>query len=148
MNRSRRLGWRLLLGFLVLLTVSGCGLLGANAPELGPAEVTAKFYRWCIGYPGNPTIDRAYRTSPHLAQSFIERVDAILASPERGGADPLLLAQDIPERFTVEEAQIEDGRATVVVNFFFSGNDTPSQREVELQLVDGAWLITGVGFVE
>jgi hypothetical protein len=128
----------------VLLPLVACA---AKGPEVGPSEVVNRFYRWCIGYPGNPVADREYRNNPDLAPAFIESVDADLASMNRGGADPLLLAQDIPDRFTVDEAEVSGDRATVIVNFYWGGNDIPSRREVELQLVDGAWLITGVRIV-
>jgi hypothetical protein len=132
---------------VVLIALAGCSLFGTPEPELGPSEVVNRFYRWCIGYPGNPLVDREYRNSPDLAPTFIESVDTALASMDLGGADPLLLAQDIPERFTVDEAQISGDRATVIVNFYWGGSDVPSPREIELQLLDGAWLITHVRMV-
>jgi hypothetical protein len=126
---------------IVVLAFAGCR---TREPEVGPAEVVNRFYRWCIGYPGNPLADREYRNHPDLAPSFIESVDAAVASMDLGGADPLLLAQDIPERFTVDEAEISGASATVIVNFYWGGNGTPSRREVDLEIIDGAWLITHV----
>jgi hypothetical protein len=126
---------------LVLLMIAACT---PKEPELGPTEVVTRFYRWCIGYPGNPVADREYRNNPDLAPSFIESVDVVVASGDGVGVDPLLLAQDIPERFTVDEAEISGDRATVIVNFYWGGNDHPSRRLVELQLTDGLWLITEV----
>lgn len=43
------------------VVLSGCG--AAPAPEAsaaveGPEAVVASFYRWCTGYPGNPTDER------------------------------------------------------------------------------------------
>ena len=125
----------------LLLSLVACG---TREPELGPAEVVTAFYRWCIGYPGNPVVDREYRNSPYLAPSFIESVDEVMGSMDRGGADPLLLAQDIPERFTVDEAEVDGAVATVGVNFYWSGNAIPSPRTIELALIDGTWLITHI----
>ena len=132
---------------LVLISVLLMAACSPKEPELGPAEVVTRFYRWCIGYPGNPVADREYRHNPDLAPSFIESVDAAVASMEGGAADPLLLAQDIPERFTVDEAEISGDRATVIVNFYWGGNDHPSPRLVELELTDRVWLITGVRMI-
>ncbi len=138
------IGILLLLPFALTLIVAGCGWVPTKQPDLGPAEITTRFYRWCVGYPGNPTVDREYRNSPYLAESFISEIDETVASMAAGGADPLLLAQDVPERFIVDEAQITGDVATVRVDFYWSGNDTPAGREVALRLIDGAWKITGV----
>ena len=138
--------WRLFaLVLAVLLAASGCAWV-TRQPELSPEEVVTKFYRWYIGYPGNPLVDREYRESPYLAESFVEDVDEILAGDFR--ADPILLAQDIPERFSVERAEISKDQATVMVLFYWSGNSTPIRRSVDLRLVDGEWRITGVSMVE
>ena len=130
---------------IVSLLLAGCGLLGARTPPLSPTEVTNQFYRWYIGYPGNPLVDKAYRASPYLAESLIEEVDETLASFELGGADPFLMAQDIPERFTVEEATVEGDRATVLVYlYWWSGDENPSVLDVTLAKREGEWKIIDI----
>jgi len=134
--------WHLVALILVVaLALGGCAWV-SREPELSPQEVVTKFYRWYIGYPGNPLVDRKYRESAYLAETFIQDVDEVLAGDFR--ADPILLAQDIPERFTVEEAETSGEAATVRVHFYWSGNPTPSVRRVDLRLVDGEWKITDV----
>jgi hypothetical protein len=134
--------WRLLFLMLaVTLALGGCGLV-AREPELSPQEVVTKFYRWHIGYPGNPLVDRAYRDSPYLSDSFVQDVDEVVEGGFR--ADPILLAQDIPDRFTVEGAETMDGEAVVTVYFYFGENGAPVERTVDLELMDGAWKITDV----
>ncbi|MBN1247728.1 MAG: DUF3828 domain-containing protein [Anaerolineae bacterium] len=128
-----------------MLLLPACTFVGPATPELGPAEVTEAFYRWYIGYPGNVVADDAYRTSPYLAQEKIDQVDAMRAAETRGGADPFLLAQDIPERFEVGEATIDGETATVPLALYWSGNPTATMREVRLALIDGEWRIVGVG---
>ncbi len=135
----------LLLGAFFL---SGCEVLGPQEPPLNPTEVTNQFYRWYIGYPGNPLVDKAYRASPYLAESLIEEIDDTLASFEMGAADPILLAQDIPERFAVETAKaVEGDQATVLVELYWSGNETPSVREITLAKRDGEWKIIDISMV-
>jgi hypothetical protein len=124
-----------------LMVVSGCGLF-SREPELSPQEVVTKFYRWYVGYPGNPLVDREYRESPYLADSFIDEVDDM--GEEGFMACPFLLAQDIPERFTVDETEVSGDEATVMVKLYWGGNPTPTERRVDLRLMDGAWKITGV----
>lgn len=133
--------------FLLSCGLSGCGLFSPE-PSMSPQEVVNEFYHWYIGYPGNPLVDKEYRNSPYLAESFIEHVDGTVASFELGSADPILLAQDIPERFTVGEAVISDGHAEVPVEFYWGGNPTPSERRVELEMIDGEWKITAVHMVD
>jgi hypothetical protein len=128
---------------LVLLAL----LLPACAPatpELGPAEVVAAFYRWYIGYPGNAVADDAYRASPYLADEMVAAVDTLRAAEPRGGADPFLLAQDIPERFEVGEATVNGLMATAPLQLYWSGNPMPTVRVVQLELLEGEWRIVGV----
>lgn len=129
----------------VMIAVTGCSLV-SREPEMSPQEVVTKFYRWYVGYPGNPLVDREYRESPYLAESFIQTVDEDLEEGFR--ADPILLAQDIPERFTVDETEIAGDEATVMVSLYWGGNPTPSRRSVELGLIQGEWKITGVSIAE
>jgi hypothetical protein len=129
----------------VLVALTGCGLV-SREPEMSPQEVVTKFYRWYIGYPGNPLVDREYRESPYLADVFIREVDEALDS--QVWADPILLAQDIPERFSVDEAEISGDEATVVVSFYWGGNPTPTERRVDLEIVDGVWRISDVSMIE
>ncbi len=92
-----------------------------------PAEVTAAFYTWYLDYIGatgsedmrNPLVDGAYRASPYLTQSFIGHIDELLAemrAQDRGGYDPFLLAQDIPQDFSVDPG-VAPGTAVVHLLF-------------------------------
>jgi len=138
--------WRLcVLLFGIALALGGC-TWASKEPEMSPQEVVTKFYRWYVGYPGNPLVDKEYRESPYLAESFIQSVDEAL----EGGfpADPILLAQDIPERFAVEEAETSEDSAKVMVSFYWGGNPTPSRRQVDLKLIDGEWKITDVSMID
>ena len=126
---------------VIVVALGGCAWLQPE-PELSPQEVVTKFYRWYIGYPGNPLVDREYRESPYLAESFIEEVDETLEGEFM--AVPILLSQDIPGRFTVEQAQISEEYATVLVLLYWAVNSTPVERQVDLQLIEGEWKITDV----
>ncbi|MFO7741724.1 MAG: DUF3828 domain-containing protein [Anaerolineae bacterium] len=136
---------KILIAIAVLIAVSGCGLI-SREPEMSPQEVVTKFYRWYIGYPGNPLVDREYRESPYLAESFVQEVDEALESQVM--ADPILLAQDIPERFSVDGAEISGDQASLTVSLYWGGNPTPSKRRVDLEIVDGEWRITDVSMIE
>lgn len=140
---SRRV-WLALVLVILLVGGTGCGFF-AREPDLGPQAVVDRFYRWYIGYPGNPLADREYRQSPYLSEDFIREVDDLLASFDRGGFDPFLLAQDIPSHYEVGDARVSGNEATVIVLLTFGGEGSaPIEREVTLRLIDGAWRINAV----
>jgi hypothetical protein len=136
---------RLLVALAAIVALSACGLVPSE-PEMSPQEVVTKFYRWYIGYPGNPLVDREYRESPYLADVFIQEVDKALENQVM--ADPILLAQDIPERFSIDGAQVSGNQATVIVSLYWGGNPTPTRREVDLEIVTGEWRITDVSMIQ
>lgn len=120
----------------------------AAAPDM----VVRLFYGWYLRYIDrdgemrNPLVDRAYRDSRYLSEAFVEEIDETLASFDRSGFDPLLLAQDIPVRIEVGGMEVLGREARVTVEMFWGGNPTPSQRVVELRLMNGQWMIEGVSF--
>jgi hypothetical protein len=94
----------------------------------------------------NPLVDRFYRECPELSEAFVAQVDEALASFDKGGCDPILLAQDVPVKVVVGDATLTDDGASVLVEMFWGGNPEPSERVVALSLIDGQWKITGVSF--
>ncbi len=132
--------------FVTALALVACTLI-PRSPTLEPQEVTTRFFRWYIGYPGNPLADKEYRNSPYLAEGFIQEVDTIVASFDAGGYDPFLLAQDIPEQFSVGEATVADERANVLIRLYWGGNPNPSVRQVDLQQIGGEWKIVAISAV-
>lgn len=106
-----------------------------------PEQVVSDFYAWYVHYPGNPLVDKAYYGAGlFLTPGLIEEIDAIVASFDKGGFDPLLLAQDVPGAVTAEPAVIDGDTATVVVSTSFEGH-TFTVRLVK----DGPiWKIDGV----
>jgi hypothetical protein len=128
------------------------------APEavaMSPDAVVRGFYDWYLGYIGdpasveirNPLVDGAYRSSAYLTEEFVQKVDDILASFDKGGCDPFLCAQDIPRSFSVDAAVGSGDEATVVVHEIWNpGTEFESVLDitVTLRLVDGVWKIADV----
>jgi len=143
-------------GVIALLVLANLAALPSGAkqvePALSPEEVTEGFYEWYFSYIGdrssgqgrNPLVDGAYRDSEYLTPAFVDQVDALIASFDKGGYDPFLCAQDIPERLTVDEALVTDDHAAVMTNLFWMGNPMVSHTTVTLRQVEGAWMIDGV----
>ncbi len=145
--------WMLLvLGLGLMVALVGCGTDAAasdakDAETMSPEEVTREFYAWYIDYTGrstgefrNPLVDRAYRSSEHLSESFVQKVDELLDSFDQMGYDPFLCAQDIPERVTVGAAQVEGDTAHLIVETSFGKH----VFNVELQRSNQAWQINNV----
>lgn len=121
---------------------------GAQAEEA--AAVVEEFYRWYLGYPGNPFVERAYRESPLLSEAFVAQTDAAIEAMKAagpGGADPILCAQDIPGEMRYGSAEVSGEKATVIVGEVWNpGTEFESIREltVEVQEVEGEWLISNI----
>jgi hypothetical protein len=135
-----------------LLTALAFVMPSASAQD-GPEGVVESFYGWYLDYAGydeasesmqNPLVDGAYAERPELAGSLVEKVAKILKSFEHGAYDPLLCAQDLPERFEVELAESGEDAATVLLHEYFSFNPWPHTITVHVSNEGGEWLIRDV----
>jgi len=132
---------------LAILTAVAGGCRPAPAAQENPTEVVEQFYRWYIGYPGNPLAEQAYRTSEYLTAEWVQEVDQTIAASDRGAYDPFLCAQDIPPSFTVGEAMPTGEEATVTVYQMWNPDteyEFTRDLTVTLQLVSGEWKIARV----
>jgi hypothetical protein len=112
-----------------------------------PDGAAKAFYTWYLGYIGdpateqfrNPLVDGAYRESGFLTAEFIDKVDEIIAGFDGGGYDPFLLAQALPQGFSVDPGYLPD---TAVVGLMFG----ESVKMVQVEFVEegGRWLIDDI----
>ena len=116
-----------------------------------PEHVVASFYNWYIRYDGNPLVDGAYAGHPNLTEGYVARIDASLAAMKaenQGGADPILLAQDVPVKIRAEAGALAGTEATVKLELIWGGNPSPSERTVTLRFEDHQWKIDGIAMVD
>ena len=121
-----------------------------EASVVAPEQVVERFYDEYLGYSGNALVDGAYRSSEHLAEEFVQKVDEIIASFEKGGYDPFLCAQDIPASVSVEAADVAGDEARVILHEIWNpGTEFELIHDVEvtLRMVDGAWKIVDVACI-
>ena len=122
-----------------------------------PAETAKAFYTQYLGYitagsgdgrspdgMRNSMVDGTYRQSPFLSQAFIEKVDGILGSFEKGGYDPFLMAQDIPQSFDVTAGP--DENSAIVSEQF--GPNSSIEVLVAMKMENGRWLIEDISRYE
>ena len=153
-QRLTILGLKLTVGAILALSLatilllvgglSGCGAAKAPVtatPDGGPQAAVEAFYNWYINYPGNPLVDDAHRDSPHLTGDLLQRVDQVRASFTHGAYDPILCAQDIPNRIDVKAVSITGEVATVAVETDLGGH----ALTLTLKRIDGAWRIDDTG---
>lgn len=151
---KKKLSALMLVFLAAVLVLSGCSAITGQAAEKDAAEAAStveQFYRWYLGYPGNPFAERAYRESPLLGDAFKAELDAamdamIAAGP--GGADLILCAQDIPGDMRYGAAEVEGDSATATVTQVWNpGTEFEMLRDltVTLEKVEGKWLISGIG---
>lgn len=137
-------------GLMAAATILVTGCAGGPVVSLAqgnPSETVESFYDWYLAYEGNPLVDQAYKSSDLLSDGFVAEVEETIASFDRGGADPILCAQDRPGEVSVGAAAVSDNTATVPVTQIWNpGTDYEATTSiaVELERVDGQWLITGV----
>lgn len=110
-----------------------------------PEQVVSEFYEWYIGYSSgaegkSPLADGAYKTTGSLTDDFIRQVEEAVASFDRGAADPILCAQDVPSHIVVRQVALEGERANVLVETSFANHSL----WVELVQADGQWKINNI----
>jgi len=149
------LKWGLIALALVVIVAGSGSLVMASRPtasQAAPAQVVERFYAWYLAYPGEPgqapkrnaLVDRAYTDRPELAPAFIEKVDGILASFDKGGYDPFLCAQDLPQRISPGEVAVQGSTATVTMDLTWAGNAMVSHFDVVLAQNGQSWQIVDV----
>jgi hypothetical protein len=136
--------------FLVTLKQVG-GAWKIDDVDQMPDVVVASFYNRYLahidndgGAMQNPLVDGFYRDCPELSDAFVAKVDEAIASFDKGGFDPILLAQDVPVKVEVAEAELLGDGARVTVEMFWGGNPTPDERLVTLERIDGCQRIVEV----
>jgi hypothetical protein len=151
---SKKMSALLIVVVLAALLFAGWSAIAGQAAEKDAAEVAStveQFYRWYLGYPGNPFAERAYRQSPLLSDAFKAELDAAMdamraAGP--GGADLILCAQDIPGEMRYGAAAVEIDTATATVTQVWNpGTEFEMLRDLTatLERAGDQWLISGIG---
>jgi hypothetical protein len=133
--------------FLVTLTrIDGAWLIRRITRQ--PQQVVTDFYLWYTHLDQNPLVTRAYADRRDLTDRFVEEVtttlDGFATGEVRGGYDPILLAQDVPNEVRATEVELTAAGARVMVEMLWSGNPQPTVRQVILVLGPTGWQIDSV----
>ena len=108
-----------------------------------PGAAAEKFYAEYIAQiEGNKDTTQWVAASKAVTENF-KKSYAKAMSVEELEADPVLKAQDVPEKpFKVSKTEITDSKATVLLTTTFDGGK--HQVTVTLLKVDGIWLLDAV----
>lgn len=117
-----------------------------------PEGLARAFYTWYLATMGNrasgefrnPVAEGLYRNSEFLSARLVDEVDGIVASFDRGGYDPFLQAQDIPQGFSVDPGLSGD---SAVVHLLF-GRESVRHLQVSTVLEEGRLCIDGIILAE
>lgn len=115
-----------------------------------PHGFVKAFYTWLLDYSAgsgelrNPWVDGAYRDSGFLNQDFIQELDRLIGSDEPLMADPVLLAQDLPQAINTRPCP-EQSCALLDAQY---GEYTIRQLQVALVEEEGHLRIAGVSHPE
>jgi hypothetical protein len=138
----------------VFLVVGGIVWAGCKASEPSeaalmrtPEETVENFYRWYSGYMGNPITDRVYQSSAYLMPEAIVDIDETIATFTHGAYDPFLCAQDRPQAFVVDEAEVAGDYASVMAHGVWNPNtaaEVTNDIALELRKVGEVWKIADI----
>jgi len=131
---------------LDLQTVENEWKIGNITCTASPDGTAKAFYTWYLAYIGDPAtdefrsplVDKAYRDSGMLSAAFIQELDELTAGAIP--ADPILMAQDIPQDFSVDPG-VEEGTAIVHLQF---GTETVRHLKVSMVQELGRWKIDAI----
>jgi hypothetical protein len=108
---------------------------GAYNKANDPLEVTGYFYQEWLSYQDNPLSDKLYYNNPALSAEMEDKIDRIVSGFDKGGYDPVLLAQDKPDSIEMEITRRSDRSAVVTVTEIFSS----TRKELKVDLIKEGW---------
>ncbi len=85
------------------LVTTGCGSDAQASTDVAPEAVVESFYAPYAAFRTDPTAEfpnllgsKAYRESEYLSEGFIQKVNEIIASFDKGGYDPFCARRTSP----------------------------------------------------
>jgi hypothetical protein len=118
-----------------------------------PGAVAKAFYTWYLGPLSerqdgefvHPLLEKRYQDSGLLSERLVVEIDEALVAMDRGGADPILMAQDIPQGFSIEPGP-DPTSALVHFTFFDQAGAPANGWDVVLTFIQekGRWLIDAI----
>ena len=105
----------------------------------GPEKVTKDFYQSWVNQKESPLASKFYQNHVNLTKRLEDNIQETIDSFDKGGADPILCAQDKPQNMSFELISKTDERAIVKIYEDFGGNSQIIKAGL-VKNVDG-WLI-------
>jgi hypothetical protein len=129
--------WLMALCFLALMLALPA--LAQDAP--GPVDTVRQFYEAYMAEPAARA--GGHHGSPYLTAALIERIDTIL-SDATNNYDPILCAQDVPERIEAKLLDQWDDSGLVMMSAYFAGNPRSRSFAVDVVREGDAWKLDSI----
>jgi len=131
--------------YILILAVIIFGVILYNQRNT-PQKVVNDFYKKWISYEGSPVNDKLYKNTSFVTDNFIVKIDSFIGSFNHGGYDPILCAQDVPQRFKIENVLVYNNEAdlTVIENF----DQSIKNVNVLLKKIGNEWKIDQINCEE
>lgn len=109
-----------------------------------PEEVAENFYNWYLGpHEKYDKISVVLKRSDYVSEELIESIVAFESKDWKGGGDPIICGQEVPNTRTYDKAEISDNNATVIAHHIYSiSGDNPIT--IGLKLIDEEWRISSI----
>lgn len=128
---------RSLLAALAVLAMTAC--VPRVSPTPAEPALAAEVPATLTVAPAVAETPTAANAAPVVERTGIDEIAQTVASFDKGGFDPILLAQDVPETIAVDPALIDGNAAMVVVSTSFEGHTFTVRlmREGDIWRIDG-----------
>lgn len=142
MDKSSILKAALTVILATAVIISGAYAFGVYNRANDPLAVASDFYQEWMEYQGSPLADKFYLDHSSLSQKLEDKIDHAVSTFDKGGYDPVLMAQDKPSRIEMETTRRAGKTAIVTVTEYFGGAD--KKLKVDLAKEGWKWQISDI----
>lgn len=120
---------------------SAINIPGTASPSTDKPEKTVEeFYKWYMGYSGNPLTDGAYKSHKSMTNDLIEKIEKDVS--KKNGYDPFLCSKNKATGLSIGTPQTAGNFSSVIVSI--SSANMITLPKVNLQLLNNVWKMVNI----